>query len=189
MDKLADWCVFADVITHPKITLHQVEHVPAKLHVGEIITGEKKLEYITFAPDTSTKIYYNDKLIPITNQYIIVNSITYKSYNILAVPLYKVINAMGGSTTYGKRKDYTVNMNTITAAANNRTIVFSDNDNYVYAPTRTTKSNPMPMVMMDYKAHMMPDNHIYVPTSIVNNFCDSTKTIYDKKNNEIRFYH
>ncbi len=125
--------------------------------------------------DQNTKIYFDEQLMSFDNVY----TVTPKNYaqtfpQTLMVPIYEVMPAIGGTATYDSI---------------NRTAVARNDLDTICFPLATHKyfdfrgsagwSNYQPEIHND---------HVYVPVAVINAFVDASKTIYDEKNNIIKFY-
>lgn len=141
-----------------------------------------KLYTFNFSPglpsiktDRDTRIYLDGQLTCFDDVY----TVTPKNYvqtfpQTLMVPICEVIPAVGGTATYDRANRTAVARNDID------TICFPvDTHRYFDFRGSADWSNYQPEIHND---------HIYVPVTVINAFVDASKTVYDEKNNVIKFY-
>lgn len=130
---------------------------------------------LSIKTDQDTKIYFDEQLISFDNVY----TVTPKNYvqtflQTLMVPIYEVMPVIGGTATFDS-------VNRTAVARNDLDTICFPIDTHKYFDFRGSAdwSNYQPEIHND---------HVYVPVTVINAFVDASKTIYDEKNNIIKFY-
>ena len=123
-----------------------------------------------------SKIYFDDQLISFDNVYTVIPKNNYQTFpQTLMVPIYEVMPAIGGTATYDSVHRTAVARNDLD------TICFPIIATHKYFDFRMSAN------WSNYKPEIHND-HVYVPVTVINSFVDASKTIYDQKNNIIKFY-
>ena len=125
----------------------------------------------SFKTDRDTKIYFDGQPLSFDDVY---TTAPKDNPQTLMVPIYEVMPAIGGTAAYDR-------VNRTAVARNALDTICFPIDTYKFFDFR------MSVDWSDYRPEIHND-HVYVPVTVINAFTDASKTIYDEKNNAIKFY-